>query len=93
MRAEEWFALTLKVIGVIEILYGAGYLFDSSLFRLGYFNYPDTTPGYYLIAGIAYTVVGLCLIRFAPHIVDLVYPPETDEESDLDEEETDQQEV
>lgn len=93
MRAEEWFALALRVIGVIQVLYGVGYLFDSSLFRLGYFTYPDTTFGYYLIAGIAYTVVGLCLIRFTPPIVDFVYPPETDEESELDEEETDEEET
>ena len=93
MRAEEWFALALRIVGVIVLLHGTGYLLDSSLFRLGYFNYPETTPAYYLIAGIAYTVVGLCLIRFAPHIVDFVYPPETDEERELEEEESDQQEV
>ena len=93
MRPEEWFALALRVLGVIEILYGLGYLLDSSLFRLGYFNYPETTPGYYVIAGIAFTVVGLYLMRGAPLIVAIAYPPEADEESELDEEETDQQET
>ena len=92
MRAKEWFELALRVVGVVVLLYGVGYLLDSSLFRLGYFSYPDTTSGYYLIVGIAYTVVGLYLLRGAPHLVSFAYPSEADDKSELDEEETDKQE-
>ena len=89
MTAKEWFELALRVVGVVVLLYGVGYLVDSSLFRLGYFSYPDTTAGYYFINGIAYTVVGLFLLRGAPYLVGFAYPPEADEKSELDEEQTD----
>ena len=89
MRIEDWFALAVRVIGVVVFLYGVGYLLDSSLFRLGYFNYLDSSPGYYMIAGISYVIVGLYLMRGAPHIVRFAYPID-EEEKDVDEEEANQ---
>jgi hypothetical protein len=89
MRVEEWFALAIRVIGVAVFLYGIGYLLDSSLFHLGYFNYPESSPGYYVIAGIAYGVAGLYLIRGAPHIVRFAYPADEEKENNGQEEETD----
>jgi hypothetical protein len=92
MRVEEWFALAMRVIGVVIFLYGIGSLFDSTLFHLGYFNYPESSPVYYMIAGISYGFVGLYLMRGAPHIVRFAYPPE-EEKEDNDEEERDRQDA
>ena len=94
MRVEEWSALVVRVVGGLIFLYGAGYLLDSLLFRLGYFNYPESSPAYYVVAGIAHSIVGLYLMRGAPHIVRFAYP--IDEERDENhghEEEADRQDA
>jgi hypothetical protein len=80
MRLEDWFALAVRVIGVLIFLYGIGHLLDSFLFRLGYFNYPESSPGYYVIAKLSYVFVGLYLIRGAPQLVRFAYPIKEDEE-------------
>ncbi|MGH9969320.1 MAG: hypothetical protein ACREBG_16185 [Pyrinomonadaceae bacterium] len=93
MRAEEWFAMAVRVIGVVVFLHGVGYLFDSALFRLGYFNYPETSPSYYVIAGISYGIVGLYLMRGAPHIVRFAYSLEEGEDEDEEKKEKGDDEV
>jgi len=94
MRAEEWFALAVRVVGVLIFLYGLGYLLDSFLFRLGYFNYPESSPAYYVVAGISYGVVGLYLMRGAPQIVRFAYPVEEEQDEDnRDEEEADREDA
>ena len=65
---------------------------DSVLFRLGYFTYLESTPAYYVIAGVSYVFVGLYLIRGAPHIVRFAYPREDDsDERNVHEAEADHQ--
>ena len=81
MRVEEWFALAVRVIGVVITLYGIGYLLDSLLFRLGYFNFPESSPAYYAAAGLSYVFAGMYLIRGAPHVVRFAYPEEEEDES------------
>jgi hypothetical protein len=94
MRVEEWFALALRVLGVLIFLYGLGYLLDSFLFRLGYFNYPESSPAYYVVAGISYSIVGLYLMRGAPQIVRFAYPLEEEQDyNNGDEEEADRQDA
>lgn len=92
MRVEEWFALAVRVIGVVIFLYGIGYLLDGSLFHLGYFNYAESSPGYYGVAGLSYVIVGLYLMRGASSIVRFAYPPE-EEENNGGEEDTEQQDA
>jgi len=85
MRAEDWFALAVRIIGVVTLLYGLGYLMDSFLFRLSYFHFPDSTPSYYVVAGLSFSVVGLILIRGASALVRFAYPdPENDEDQEGD---------
>lgn len=94
MRAEEWFMLAVRIVGVVIFLYGVGYILDGSLFHLGFFNFQESSPAYYLIAGISYGIVGLYLMRGAPHIVRFAYPAEEDEEEDnLDEAEAEQKDA
>lgn len=94
MRVEEWFGLGVRVVGVLIFLYGVGYLLDGALFSLGYFSYPESSPAYYVVAGMSYGVVGLYLMRGAPHLVRFAYP--LDEEQDENhghEEEADRQDA
>ena len=84
MKVEEWLGLALRVLGVIVLLYGAGYLLDGTLFQLEYFTYPDSSANYYFVVGILYCVVGLFLIRGAPHIVRFAYPNEEEVEEPAD---------
>lgn len=92
MRAEDWFALSLRVIGAVVSIYGMGYLLDSLLFRLGYFNYPESSPNYYVVAGLSYVIVGVFLIRGAPLLVKFAYPHDEDEHGEEDNENAVQQE-
>ena len=83
MKVEEWFALVLKCLGIVIFLYGSGYLLDALLFHLRYFNYPESSPGYYLITGISYCVASLFLVLGTSHIVEFAFP--THEENNTDE--------
>ena len=84
MEAEDWFAVALRVVGVVILVSGLGILLDSLLFKLGYFFYPDSSAGYYLIAGSAQVVVGIYLARGAPLLAEFAYPIEAEEESNAD---------
>lgn len=66
MTTRDWFGIGLRVVGVLLLVYGAAYLQDSLLLRLGYFNHPESGPGYYLINGLFHLVVGLYFIHGAP---------------------------
>lgn len=87
MTAKDWFEVALRVVGVLALIYGVGYLLDSLLFRLGYFNYPDSSPGYYVINGLFLLIVGLYLLYGAPLLVSFAYPTEAEDENDADDEE------
>ena len=84
MEAEDWFAVALRVVGVVTLVSGLGVLLDSLLFKLGYFFYPDSSPGYYLIVGLAQIVVGMYLARGAPHLAEFAYPIENETESNTE---------
>jgi hypothetical protein len=93
MKVEDWFALAVRVIGVLILLYGIGYLLDSFLFRLGYFNFSESSPGYYLIAGLSYVLVGMYLIRGASHLVRFAFPAEAEDERQVEDENPDRRDT
>lgn len=82
MRIDDWLALALRIIGALLLIYGLQYLLDALLFYLGYFTYPDSTTGYYLISGLTYVFIGLYLLRGAPLLVRFSYPEEEADERD-----------
>jgi len=83
MKAEDWFAVAVRVVGIIVLLLGLGLLLDAFLLRLGYwFPTPDSTPGYYWIYGGAEVAVGLYLIRGARFVIRFAYPTTDKEETD-----------
>lgn len=84
MEAEDWFAIALRVVGVVTLVSGLGLLLDSLLFKLGYFFYPDSSPAYYLITGAAQFVIGMYLTRGAPYLAEFAFPIEGETESNAE---------
>jgi len=80
MRVEDWFALAVRVVGITILIPGLGTLLDALLLKLGYFQYPDTSPAYHVIYGAAQVIAGLYLIRGAPFLVGFAYPREDEDE-------------
>ena len=78
MKAEDWFAVAVRVVGVVVLVPGLGLLLDYLLQRLGYFSIADTHPLYYLIFGCAQVMAGIYLIRGAPFLVWFAYPREVE---------------
>jgi hypothetical protein len=81
-RVQELFGLALRILGAVVLYYGLSGLLDAALFNLGYFNYPDSSPNYYLISGLFQLVVGIYLLRGAPGLVRFAYPASEDEDDD-----------
>lgn len=79
MKPDEWLALGARVIGLVWILIGLNSLLDALLLNLGYFQHPESTIGYYVIAGSFMLVLGLYFFRGAPLLVDFAYPAEEEE--------------
>jgi hypothetical protein len=82
IRVEELFALALRIIGLVLLFYGLQGLLDAALFKLGYFNFPDSSPGYYLISGLFCTVLGFYLVNGAPGLVSFAYRGNDEYEED-----------
>ncbi len=83
MKPEEWLGIAARGLGLYWLVSGLGYLLDALLLNLGYFNYPDPTPAYYVINGLFQAIVGLYFLRGAPLLVGFAYPlPEEDAEGE-----------
>ena len=82
MKAEDWVGVGIRVAGVLIFLSAMGLLLDSLLLKLGYFQYPDTSPAYYLIYGVVQAVAGLYLIRGASFVIEFAFPNGNSEESE-----------
>jgi hypothetical protein len=83
ITVEELFQLALRIIGVVLVYYGLQALLDAGLFQLGYFQFHESSPGYFLISGLFSTVLGVYLVSGAEAIVRFAYP-ETEEDEDDD---------
>jgi len=81
MGAQDWFALAVRVVGLMTLITGLATLLDGFLLKLGYFTHTESSPAYYSIVGVANLVLGLCLILGAPVVVRFAYPLE-DEDQD-----------
>lgn len=86
MRSEEYFALAARIIGVVILFYGVINLLDGALLQLGYFRSPDTTPGYFVIMGLAWFFAGIYLTRGASLLVKFAYGLTKEDDENDDEE-------
>ena len=93
MKSEEWFVLSLRVIGVVILTLGARDLLDALLFHLGYFSLLESSPRYFVVMGLAYILAGLYLMRGAPHLVRFAFPEMSKGESDDEVEDTNRQDA
>jgi hypothetical protein len=82
MGAKDWFTLALRVVGVVLLLYGLRDLFEHLLYRLGYSNWPEVSPLYYIVTGVVQLFAGLYLVRGAPALVRFAYPDAAEDEAD-----------
>jgi hypothetical protein len=71
MGPQDWFALAVRVVGLMTLITGLATLLDGFLLKLGYFTHIESSPAYYLIFGVANLVGGFCLILGAPVVADL----------------------
>ena len=85
MEPKDYFSLALRIIGFLSLAHGLRDLLDFALMLLNYTS-THSSFGYYLILGLLYCLVGIYLLRGAPLIVRLAYPPErtTPSEKDAD---------
>jgi hypothetical protein len=81
---KDWFALALRIFGVVSIAYGFRDLLDALFLSLGYFNSLETNSKYYEIWGLIYIAIGAYLLRGAPLLLNFAYPDEPAEVADDD---------
>jgi hypothetical protein len=74
MKANDYFEVAIRVIGVVLMIYGLRDLLDALLFVLGYFTIMDTNPKYYLVFGLGSLVLGFYFVRGAGLLVDFAFP-------------------
>ncbi|MCA1615883.1 MAG: hypothetical protein LC800_17635 [Acidobacteria bacterium] len=85
MGAKDWFALALRIAGVVLLLYGLRDLVDHMLYQFGYFNWPDVSPRYFVVLGVVQVCAGLYLVRGAPQLVAFAFPETPEDEAEEDE--------
>ena len=81
MGAQDWFALAVRVVGLMTLITGLATLLDGFLLKLGYFTHIESSPAYYTIVGVATLIGGLCLILGAPVVVRFAYPREDEDQN------------
>jgi len=81
MGAQDWFALAVRVVGLMTLISGLVNLMDGFLLKLGYFTHIESGPAYYTIVGVATLIGGLCLILGAPVVVRFAYPREDEDQN------------
>ncbi len=82
MTARDWFVLALRIVGVVLLLYGLRDLVDHLLYRLGYFSWPEVSPLYYVVMGVAQTAAGIYLVRGAPLLANFAFAATEAEDED-----------
>ncbi len=76
MTIRDWFDVGVRLVGVGVLVYGIWDLIHAALFYVAYFQNPDMTFRFYLIAGWCSIAVGLILIRTAHVFVNFAYGSE-----------------
>ncbi len=73
MKAKEIFGLIVRVVGLFSLLYGGFYLLSCLYILAG----SPVREGFgirqYFLAGVAYVLAGLYLVRGAPHLLRFAY--------------------
>ena len=76
MTPKDWFAIGVRILGVVVLVYGMWDLVNAGLIHYEYWKTTDTSSGYYVIVGCATIIMGLYLAGGASHLVNFAYPDE-----------------
>jgi hypothetical protein len=89
MDAKVLFSVAIRVFGLLALARGAYDLIFVIAFSLGQgdFSVDAKYPGFDMVLGILYSVVGLYLVRGGSHLMAFAFP---NDDSELAEDEEDQ---
>ena len=73
MIQRDWFDVGVRTVGVGTLVYGLWDLMYAVQFYAGYFQNPDMTFRFYMIAGWFSIAIGLILIRASSILVNFAY--------------------
>ena len=86
MKARDLFGLAIRLIGFGLCLYGVSCIAEYIAIQIGYFTPQRTDPMDYFMLGAGYVLIGLYLLRGAPHFLRYAYPDtDRDPENDVSE--------
>ena len=77
MKPSDVFGICVRVIGLLGLLTGSGYVIGGICFALwGKVEYEGFRTGQYLFYGVVFCAIGLYFMRGAPHFIRFAYPDE-----------------
>jgi hypothetical protein len=80
VKPRQAFGVTVRIIGLIVVLVAILYFISGFILLVDPNFRPNVSPAWhYFVDGVVAIVIGLYLLRGAPHIVRFAYP---DEDSD-----------
>src|SRR5262249_7673309 len=91
MNARAWFSVAVRVVGLFSLgrgLYDIVYVIAFSLGQ-GDFSVNAKFPGFDLLIGILYSLIGLYLLRGAPLLISYAFPGSSEEQEPQNLSETD----
>jgi hypothetical protein len=74
MDQRSYFQLAMRIVGLVVCLYGLDYLREFVAIQMGYWSLERTSPVLYFGSAAAFLIVGLYLIRGAPHFIRYAFP-------------------
>ena len=82
MDQRNFFQLAMRIAGLIVCLYGLEYFREYAAVQMGYWSLERTSPVLYFGSGAAFVIVGLYLLRGAPHFMRYAFPEDDTHSSD-----------
>jgi hypothetical protein len=81
VNAKDIFGIILRVIGVGYVGYGLHYVLSLGYVAMHHNASAEWSSFDYLLAGVYYLFIGLCLLRGSRYVVRFAYPREGDDDS------------
>ena len=80
MTPKEHFAIAVRVVGLIVVLFALGYFVDAGIMFINPYGRGEPAV-HYFVTGVIALFAGLYLLRGAPHVIRFAFP-ERDTKSD-----------
>jgi len=82
MKPRDCFGVVIRSLGVLTLVGCALYIYSTIIALLAP-QTPNSSPAYqYFIAAIVLLIVGLYLLRGAPHLMRFAYPPDKEDSNE-----------